>query len=107
MRKIILLLLLFTGISMSEITSFKAPVKLLADGKLIGTSTSIVNYTEGALSPSLFDYDDDGDLDLMLGTFDQPRLMFFENIGSKTNPEFTENSLISLDNGSPLTSNNF
>jgi len=45
----------------------------------------------GASSPLLYDYDADGDLDMFTGT-QLGNIKYFENVGTKTNPAWKENS---------------
>lgn len=100
MKMLGLMTIFLASTLLAEMSSYKAPEKLLADG-------APISHTRGAVSPTLVDYDDDGDLDLMLGTFDEPRLFYYENIGSKTSPKFTSRGEVKQSNGSPITAGNF
>lgn len=50
----------------------------------------------GKPSPNLVDWDNDGDLDIICGEF-LDRITFFENIGSRTEPVYTEGEFLKLD----------
>jgi len=52
----------------------------------------------GAPSPNLADFDGDGDLDLICGEF-LDKLTWFENTGSRENPEFEKGRLLTNKNG--------
>lgn len=100
MKMLVLSTMFMASSLLAQMSSYKAPEKLYADGALI-------THSEGAISPTLVDYDDDGDLDLFLGTFDVPRLFYYENTGSKTSPNFTSHGEVKQSNGSPITAGNF
>ncbi|MDZ7633485.1 MAG: hypothetical protein U5L72_03195 [Bacteroidales bacterium] len=52
----------------------------------------------GAPTPAMEDFDDDGDLDLICGEFID-RLTWFENIGTRDNPQFAEGRFLSNEEG--------
>jgi hypothetical protein len=54
----------------------------------------------GAPSPNLVDWDGDGDLDLLCGSF-LDTITFFENTGTRTAPEYAAGRLLEVD-GKPL-----
>ena len=54
----------------------------------------------GKPSPNLVDWDNDGDLDLICGEF-LDRITFFENIGSRKNPEYAKGKFLQI-NGKTL-----
>ena len=54
----------------------------------------------GAPSPILVDWDGDGDLDLLCGSF-LDTLTCFENVGTRTRPDYVEGRLLGVD-GQPL-----
>ena len=66
--------------------------KILADGQVLDVY--------GKPSPSLVDWDQDGDLDLICGEF-LDRITFFENTGSRSEPVFEKGSFLQL-NGKTL-----
>lgn len=53
------------------------------------------------LSPEFGDWDDDGDLDMMLGVFYNGNIYYFENISSQIEPEFAPYEVVEAD-GSPI-----
>lgn len=61
---------------------FAAPVALKADGQAIDCK-GLIGYS----SPQLTDYDGDGDLDLVVGSF-AGRYRLFSNSGTATAPKF-------------------
>lgn len=52
----------------------------------------------GAPSPNFDDFDNDGDLDIICGEFID-KFTWFENIGSRKNPKYTEGRYLENDNG--------
>ena len=64
--------------------------QLLAGGKPIDVF--------GAPSPNMEDFDGDGDLDLICGEF-VDKLTWFENIGSRTRPQFKEGRFLANESG--------
>ncbi len=61
-------------------------------GKIIANGKPIDVY--GAPSPNMYDFDNDGDLDLICGEF-LDRLTWFENVGSRSNPVFAAGRFLS------------
>ena len=55
----------------------------------------------GCPSPNLTDYDGDGDLDLLCGSF-LDRFTYFENVGSRTAPRYAAGRDLVADDGGPL-----
>lgn len=72
---------------------YAKPQKLLAGGKPVDVY--------GRPSPNPADFDGDGDLDLLCGDFVET-FTYFENIGTKTQPEYAAGRKLMLD-GKPLT----
>lgn len=72
--------------------TFAAPKKLLAGGSPVDVY--------GMPSPSLADFDSDGDLDLVCGEF-LDGFTYFENIGSRQNPDLAEGRRLATD-GQPI-----
>ncbi|MBN2355196.1 VCBS repeat-containing protein [candidate division KSB1 bacterium] len=70
--------------------------RYLNRGKLTAGGEPIDVY--GAPSPNLEDFDGDGDLDLICGEF-LDRLTWFENIGSRDNPEFDQGRFLENEDG--------
>lgn len=65
-------------------------------GKIEADNKPIDLY--GAPSPNMADFDGDGDLDLICGEFID-RFTWFENIGTRENPKFTEGRFLSNSRG--------
>lgn len=65
-------------------------------GKIKASGKSIDVY--GPPSPNMADFDGDGDLDLILGDF-LDRFTWFENVGTRENPKFTEGRLLRNNDG--------
>ena len=68
---------------------YAAPVKIEAGGAPIDVY--------GAPSPNLADFDSDGDLDIVCGEFID-KLTYFENVGTRTVPEYAAGRHIQQDN---------
>ena len=74
---------------------FATPVMLRADGRLIQprTMSGMTDVTFGVhfcyTNPEIADWDQDGDLDLLLG-WQGATLLFYENIGSRTKPRLAK-----------------
>ncbi|WP_341225520.1 VCBS repeat-containing protein [uncultured Arcticibacterium sp.] len=65
-------------------------------GKILANNKPINVY--GAPSPNMYDFDGDGDLDLICGEF-LDRLTWFENVGSRSKPVFAEGRFLSNASG--------
>jgi hypothetical protein len=65
-------------------------------GKIMAGGSPIDVY--GAPSPSMMDFDGDGDLDIICGEF-LDRLTWFENIGTRESPEYAEGRFLSNGEG--------
>lgn len=73
--------------------SYASPVKLEAAGAPIDTF--------GCPSPNFEDFDDDGDFDLICGEF-LDGFTYFENVGSRTKPQYVAGKKLATSNGDPL-----
>ena len=70
------------------------PVQLAAGGKPIDVF--------GCPSPNFEDFDGDGDLDLLCGSF-LDRFTYFRNVGTRTAPEYEAGVELRAEDGTPLT----
>lgn len=104
MKILVSVLMFCISFVFAQVSDFKAPVPVMADGKKIAESSL---HSEGALSPGLYDYDDDGDIDLFVGTFVPPKLIYYENIGTPKNPVFTERGYVKSSNGNDVSTSNW
>ncbi len=102
--KFLSIFLMLFSLAYCQVSNFTDPVPVMADGKKIEESSL---HSEGALSPGLYDYDDDGDIDLFVGTFVPPRLIYYENIGNSKNPVFTERGYVKQSNGNDVSTSNW
>ncbi len=68
-------------------------------GKVLAGDKPIDTY--GAPFPSMYDFDGDGDLDIICGEFID-KLTWFENIGSRKKPKFAEGRYLQDENGDTI-----
>ncbi|HEX4950363.1 MAG TPA: VCBS repeat-containing protein [Blastocatellia bacterium] len=86
--------LLHRNTGTNDVPRYDAPVKLTADSKPIDVF--------GCPSPNFEDFDGDGDLDLLCGEF-LDGFTYFENIGSRTKPQYSAGVRLQDARGKPLT----
>jgi hypothetical protein len=72
---------------------YEKPTKVLADGKPLEVF--------GWPSPNFADFDSDGDLDLLCGEF-LDGFTYFENVGSRTSPQYAAGRRLMTAEGKPL-----
>jgi hypothetical protein len=85
--------LLHRNIGTTEEPKYAPPVKLEAAGKPIDTF--------GCPSPNFADFDGDGDFDLLCGEF-LDGFTYFENIGTRQEPEYAAGQRLKDETGAPL-----
>ncbi len=73
--------------------------KYVNKGKIMASGKPIDTY--GAPCPNMYDFDGDGDLDIICGEF-VDKLTWFENIGTRKNPEFAEGRFLQDENGDTI-----
>ncbi len=81
----------FEAIPLERASMLLAPSQLQANGSPIDLG-KLVGYA----SPTVYDYDDDGRLDLVVGAF-VGKIQVFPNTGSATIPEFGAGSFLQAD----------
>lgn len=98
MKRVMLLLVLAFTISKAEWEDAKFTLReeMKADGVPIG-SIGTLSECYGQFSPHVIDYDDDGDLDLLMGTYSPTQLYYFENVGTITNPDLVNRGPLKAD----------
>lgn len=81
-RKILYFIILISVSSLINAQEFRKPILLKADGELI-------NIKDGYCAPRFYDYDKDGNFDLIVGTL-FGNFVYFKNLGTNKKPVFTE-----------------
>lgn len=87
--KIVGLLLLLPLLALAAVPSFHEGVKIQADGADIEVSL--------IAEPFMIDWDGDDLTDLLVGQFFPGKILFYKNIGSNENPEFTFSNYLQAD----------
>ncbi|HVJ69479.1 MAG TPA: VCBS repeat-containing protein, partial [Caulifigura sp.] len=85
--------LLHRNTGLTESPRYAEPMKLEAEGRPIDTF--------GCPSPNFVDFDNDGDLDLLCGEF-LDGFTYFENVGSRTEPQYSPGRGLKNDRGERL-----
>lgn len=67
---------------------FEPGIRLMADGKIIKTKWF------GHAAPALFDIDRDGDLDLLVGQYQDGDVSVYKNIGTDKNPKYQSGGML-------------
>jgi len=86
----LLICLLFTSVIWAQTPNFDYPYWLEAPEGIIVQD----NYYD---IPEFGDWDDDGDLDMMLGVFYSGNIFYYENISTTTEPEFADHVVVQAD----------
>jgi hypothetical protein len=78
---VIITLAAFSALATGSLPALAEPVKIESSGKPIEVEI-------GHLAPNFYDWDKDGKLDLLVGTFLNAELRIYKNVGSNNAPRF-------------------
>ena len=82
--------LMFAGLSFAQAPNFDYPYYIPCESGLIVDDNVYVN-------PHAADWDDDGDLDLLVGVFYNGNILYYENIATGNDPVFADYTMIQAD----------